>query len=240
MKDAKDIIVRLRADYAEVFSSPRMCNMIGAILYFMDDGADEFIRYFFEEENRENFEEYYHWAFLGMNHEEILRRDKTSFNALLENMLCYLRMDETHFHPDRKYAAKMLLKMNVEEASRLDQPFDFDLWEHALLIDIQPPRASYYLSTDHSVGNRILIQQDDFSLLNGANFKEKQKLFCGSSDNMHKSCRFLQTIRIFYEYRDWNEISVVRNVMNIVTQLKNDYRAIYEELNRRKRRRYKY
>lgn len=46
MKDAKDIIVRLRADYAEVFSSPRMCNMIGAILYFMDDGADEFIRFF--------------------------------------------------------------------------------------------------------------------------------------------------------------------------------------------------
>lgn len=115
-----------------------------------------------------------------------------------------------------------------------------DLWEHALLIDIQPPRASYYLSTDHSVGNRILIHQDDFSLLNGANFKEKQKLFCGSSDNMHKSCRFLQTIRIFYEYRDWNEISFVRNVMNIVTQLKNDCRAICEELNRRKRRRYKY
>lgn len=239
MIEYKNTIDQLESAYSDIFTSPQVRNWIGAILEVLNGGDEAFIRYYFEDGNPANWEEFFHLAFLGMSHEQMLRREKACFNALYEQMMNALMQEILPSHPDKEIAQKILLMLNVEEANRVGQLFDFELWRHGLMINIQPIRADHYLSTDHSIGNSILIHEDDLSLLENMNYKEKQKRFLDSSFQPLKSSQFFHTARIFREYRDWNAVSVVDNRVRIVRKFKEDLKAVYEELNRRKRGRYK-
>lgn len=231
---------QLQKIYPDVFTSPQTANWIEAIFEVLNDGTEDFIQYFFNGKNSVGLEEYLHLALLGLSHNQIVRREKSSFNAFYDQTIDALMQETLSIHPDKAFAEKVLLTLNVEEANRGGLPFDFELWRHSTMINIQPIRTNYYLSTDYSIGNRILIHEDDLSILNKATFKEKQKLFLDHGLKHMKSSLFPHTVRIFHDYQDWNEVSVVDNRVRIVRNFKAVLKPVYEEMNRRKRGRYKF
>ena len=240
MVDANNTLKQLQVAYVEAFSSSQIRNRVGVILEVLPHGQVDFVQAYFEEGKRDNLDEYYHLALLGMSHQEILCREKACFNALYERMLHGLLEDATHWSPEDTLISKVLLYLNVEEANRMGQPFDFDLWRQSTIINIQPIRAPYFLSTDHSIGNKMVVHMEDAALLGNMTFKEKQKFFLDCADDkLAQSAQFIHTLRLFHEYQDWNEVSVVENKVNIVRQFRSDFKKLYEELNRRKRGRYK-
>ena len=125
-------------------------NYIGAILYYRNDNATRFsfLRWYFnmaqnpklnKDEVRLKLRQYYDWAMIGVNHEDIVNDDYdaydqaySSFEDSLSDPLLYRNGYET--------AARWLLRRNINEDCLQEggkgRKFDFEIWRQRSLEHI--------------------------------------------------------------------------------------------------------
>jgi len=140
---------RLQKRFEDAFNSPKIYNMVGAIIrtgdkdnfvqwYFFGEKPsknelDQYYRYFLGEKPSTNeLDQYYKYSFLGLTHKEIIENNQEKidekfnivYNALEGNNLYYDNTEE---------AFRLLLRLNIDEDNRQEdgtgRKFDFSIWD---------------------------------------------------------------------------------------------------------------
>lgn len=254
-----DGLRRLQKRFEDAFDNPEIHNRIGAILnIFKSDDRHKFINYYFVQDNRNNLKEYYMLAFLGMSHDDILKKDPDkvsekyteTWDALSDNFL-YLN--------NKEIAYRFLLRLNVDEDIKQGRKFNFEIWENRnrslehifpkskvvhkngdKVLDteekeVQQPvyedciyrediKYNAFATTEHGIGNLVLLYKDENSSFNDSGFAEKKKKFFSPRvEKPFKSRHLLHTICVFAEQEKWDGESIAKNQHEILEKLKSDY-----------------
>ena len=254
-----DGLRRLQKRFEDAFDNPEIHNRIGAILnIFKSDDRHKFINYYFVQDNRNNLKEYYMLAFLGMSHDDILKKDPDkvsekyteTWDALSDNFL-YLN--------NKEIAYRFLLRLNVDEDIKQGRKFNFEIWENRnrslehifpkskvvhkngdKVLDteekeVQQPvyedciyrediKYNAFATTEHGIGNLVLLYKDENSSFNDSGFAEKKKKFFSPRvEKPFKSRHLLHTSCVFAEQEKWDGESIAKNQHEILEKLKSDY-----------------
>ena len=79
-------------------------------------------------------------------------------------------------------------------------------------------------TTEHSIGNLVLLYGDENSAFNNSDFEKKKILFFSPSKNeLFKSRHLLHTICVFAEKQDWNGRSIVENKIETIKKFIDDF-----------------
>lgn len=254
-----DGLRRLQKRFEDAFDNPETHNRIGAILnIFESNDRHKFINYYFVQDNRNSLKEYYMLAFLGMSHDDILKKDPDkvsekyteTWDALSDNFL-YLN--------NKEIAYRFLLRLNVDEDIKQGRKFNFEIWENRnrslehifpkskvvhkngdKVLDteekeVQQPvyedciyrediKYNAFTTTEHGIGNLVLLYKDENSSFNDSDFAvKKKKFFSPRVEKPFKSRHLLHTICVFAEQEKWDGESIAKNQHEILEKLKSDY-----------------
>ena len=116
-KMAFDGLRRLQKQFEDAFTNPVTHNQIGAILLIMrEDNRRKFVQHYFvnKQNDEKALKDYYMLAFLGMTHDEIIKKDAKSFSEKYENTLKALNDDFLYIQNSEK-AFQFLLRLNIDE-----------------------------------------------------------------------------------------------------------------------------
>lgn len=257
-----DGLRRLQKRFEDAFDNPETHNLIGAILnIFESNDRHKFINYYFVQDNRNNLKEYYMLAFLGMSHDDILKKDPDkvsekyteTWDALSDNFL-YLN--------NKDIAYRFLLRLNVDEDIKQGRKFNFEIWKNNRSLEHIFPRSKVlhkngdkvldteekevqqselkgrifredikatitngtFATTEHGIGNLVLLYKDENSSFNDSDFAvKKKKFFSPRVEKPFKSRHLLHTICVFAEQEKWDGESIAKNQHEILEKLKSDY-----------------
>lgn len=82
-------------------------------------------------------------------------------------------------------------------------------------------------TTEHSIGNLVLLYKNENSQFNSNDFNQKKKLFFSPKEkSLFKSRHLLHTICVFAEKEKWNGESIAQNRLNTIEVFKTDYQEI--------------
>lgn len=97
-----------------------------------------------------------------------------------------------------------------------------------LRTDIQTTIDSQIFNTsEHSIGNLVLLYKNDNSQFNSRDFFEKKELFFNPNKNEgFRSRHLLHTICVFAEKQEWDGESIAINKMNTVNKFEADYASL--------------
>lgn len=262
-KQVFDELRRLQKRFEDAYDEPSTHNMIGGILRIHNaENQRKFISYYFVEDNRENLEEYYKLAFLGMTHDEIVRKDKKEFADNYYRTITAIEDDFVYQDDDHKeYAFRLLLRLNIDQDSQQDRFFNFDVWNERSLEHIQPKSKvgheeqgdwydgngeckekekftmfrtdihttidTFKISTsEHSIGNLVLLYKNENSQFNDKDFYQKKELFFNPNKTDLRSRHLLHTICVFAERQEWNGEAIAENKIKTVKKFEADYAAL--------------
>lgn len=271
-KKCFDGLRRLQKRFEDAFNDPTVHNMIGAILRILDkSNRDQFVKYFFVDDNRNNLESYYKKIFLGLTHKEIISNDKDKLKekydatySAISNDFAYIDYSEDLF--------RVLLRLNIDQDILQKRKFNFDIWlpgnrsiEHiypkSLVIHSSEGKFFngngeeveliddywYYVSnskilakkyetisreditssSEHGIGNLVLLYKNENSVFNKNDFKTKKKMFFSPlNNNLFKSRHLLHTICVFAEELDWNAQTIAKNKENTINQFEDYYKDL--------------
>ena len=262
-KQVFDELRRLQKRFEDAYDEPSTHNMIGGILRIHNaENQRKFISYYFVEDNRENLEEYYKLAFLGMTHDEIVRQDKKEFADNYYRTITAIEDDFVYQDDDHKeYAFRLLLRLNIDQDSQQNRFFNFDVWNERSLEHIQPKSKvgheeqgdwydgngeckekekftmfrtdihttidTFKISTsEHSIGNLVLLYKNENSQFNDKDFYQKKELFFNPNKTDLRSRHLLHTICVFAERQEWNGEAIAENKITTVKKFEADYAAL--------------
>lgn len=164
-------------------------------------------------------------------------------------------------HPDSKeFACRWLLKLNVDEDCYQNHFFTFAIWGRRSLEHICPQTKvkhkgengewldgknqsivtgrDYLLrekipdTTEHGIGNLVLLYNNENSALSDKSFNDKKKklfsprAFHPDTGKPFESRHLLHTIFVFAELEAWNEQAISNNMKKIVENFRNTYESI--------------
>lgn len=274
-KNVFDGLRRLQKRFEDAYNEKSTHNMIGAILRIFDnDNQKKFIQYYFVNDNRTKLETYYKLVFLGMTHDEIVKKDEKAFakkyddtyNALNDN---YLYLGD---NKEKEVAFRFLLRLNVDQDTIQNRYFNFEIWESgqrslehimakskvghlnkqdgkwyggddvARNIDFFEIKRDSIKTTDeknkiiqtseHSIGNLVLLYKNENSVFNNRNFLEKKELFFNpNKEDLFKSRHLLHTICVFAEKEKWDGPCIAKNKISTIDKFEKDYSNIKKEYN---------
>lgn len=97
-----------------------------------------------------------------------------------------------------------------------------------LRTDIQTTIDSKTHSTsEHSIGNLVLLYKNENSQFNNSDFFEKKELFFNpNKKELFRSRHLLHTICVFAERQEWNGESIAINKINTVEKFEADYASL--------------
>lgn len=82
-------------------------------------------------------------------------------------------------------------------------------------------------TTEHSIGNLVLLYKNDNSQFNDCDFNEKKELFFNpNKKEPFRSRHLLHTICVFAEKQEWNGEAIAMNKIKIVNKFEADYAAL--------------
>lgn len=148
--------------YGEEDGKKRLHNKVGAIqTLFSPDDRKKFIQSYFAKENNIDINEFLKLVYLGLNFSQIDRKfnidDDISADLLQvkkEELLLTIDNDNLYWG-DNSQAFIQLLRLNIEEDTKLGRKFDFSIWTERSLEHIYPKSKVY--------------RMDEGVLKNGAN-----------------------------------------------------------------------
>lgn len=263
-KQAFDGLRRLQKRFEDAYDEPSTHNMIGGILRIHSaEDQRKFIYHYFVEDYRENLDEYYKLAFLGMTHDEIVGQKKKEFADKYYQTLTAIEDDFIYQDDDHKeYAFRLLLRLNIDQDSQQNRMFNFDAWNERSLEHIQPKsrvgheeegvwydgnnvrkekdefsmlRAdiqaivdSQIISTsEHSIGNLVLLYKNENSQFNSSDFYEKKEMFFNpNKKELFRSRHLLHTVCVFAEKQEWNGEAIAINKIKTIEKFEADYASL--------------
>ena len=84
-----------------------------------------------------------------------------------------------------------------------------------------------YSTSEHSIGNLVLLYKNENSKFNDSNFFEKKELFFNpNKKELFRSRHSLHTVCVFAEKQEWNGESIAVNKINTVKQFEADYASL--------------
>ena len=85
-------------------------------------------------------------------------------------------------------------------------------------------------TTEHSIGNLVLLYKAENSAFNDSNFARKKELFFSPlKKDLFRSRHLLHTICVFAEKEKWDGHSIAQNKMDIIRKFEEDYCEIKKE-----------
>lgn len=84
-----------------------------------------------------------------------------------------------------------------------------------------------YSTSEHSIGNLVLLYKNENSKFNDSNFFEKKELFFNpNKKELFRSRHLLHTVCVFAKKQEWNGESIAVNKINTVKQFEADYASL--------------
>ena len=266
-----DGLRRLQKRFEDAFDNPETHNRIGAILnIFESNDRHKFINYYFVQDNRNNLKEYYMLAFLGMSHDDILKKDPDKVSEKYTETWDALSDNFLYLNNNKDIAYRFLLRLNVDEDIKQGRKFNFEIWgnrnrslEHIFpkskvlhkngdkVLDteeneVQQPEPKdcifredikatinngTFATTEHGIGNLVLLYKDENSSFNDSDFAvKKKKFFSPRVEKPFKSRHLLHTICVFAEQEKWDGESIAKNQHEILEKFKSDYQPIIKNI----------
>lgn len=264
-KQTFDGLRRLQKRFEDAYNDPVIHNMIGAIICIFDgENQKKFIQYYFVEDNRDNLADYYKLAFIGMTHDEIVKKDKKKFAERYDVTLNAINDDFIYQSDNKEIAFDLLLRLNVDQDNSQNRFFNFKIWEkgNRSLEHIMPksnvghknPENGKWLdgndkehdsddfcikrddikftdkagnivkSSEHGIGNLVLLYKNENSQFNNSDFLRKKELFFNPQKNdLVKSRHLLHTICVFAEKENWDGPSIAKNKIDTICKFESDY-----------------
>ena len=195
-KLAKNVFYDLRhlqKKFEDVFNSvtddKKLHNKIGAILTLHgNEDRERFVQWYFTGKEKVDIESYYKLVFLGLSHSVIVAKNEEKIMKAKEDVLKSISSDNL-YNEDKEYAFKQLLRLNIEEDTRLERKFCFSIWNQRSLEHIFPKSKVYHI--DEKTGKNMVgvygENQDDAELneneiekdmLNRASFNKNGSEHC--------------------------------------------------------------
>ena len=82
-------------------------------------------------------------------------------------------------------------------------------------------------TTEHSIGNLVLLYKNENSQFNDKDFVNKKRMFFNPNrKELFKSRHLLHTICVFAEKDKWNGETIAQNKQDIIRQFKEDYNKL--------------
>lgn len=264
-KQTFDGLRRLQKRFEDAYDDPVIHNMIGAIMcVFNGENQKKFIQYYFVEDNRDNLADYYKLAFIGMTHDEIVKKDNKKFAERYDFTLNAINDDFIYQSDNKEIAFVFLLRLNVDQDNSQKRFFNFKIWEkgNRSLEHIMPKSNvghknpengkwldgndkehdsdDFYIKRDdirftdkdgnivntseHGIGNLVLLYKNENSQFNNSDFIRKKELFFNPQKNdLVKSRHLLHTICVFAEKENWDGPSIAKNKIDTINKFESDY-----------------
>lgn len=87
-------------------------------------------------------------------------------------------------------------------------------------------------TTEHSIGNLVLLYKNENSAFNDNNFLTKKEMFFNpNKKELVKSKQLLHTVCVFAEKEKWNGESIAENKIKIMKQFEEDYKELKKKFN---------
>ena len=84
-----------------------------------------------------------------------------------------------------------------------------------------------FSTTEHGIGNLVLLYKDENSSFNNSPFEVKRELFFNpNKTELTKSRRLLHTVCVFAGQKDWNGQSIVTNAQRVLYEFKDCYKDL--------------
>lgn len=222
----------LQKSFEEIFNDYEIFNYLGLALKGKKNEKSKVINYFIENiKYKEKIKEYAKWSLVDATHLEITNPEKDSeknnkaYSALQAlSGTIYIKGGGGDAY---EFAAKQLLRLNVEEDNKLHKKFDFSIYEENRSLEhIYPQSKIDELSEDdkllvHSIGNLLLLHKNDNSKLSNKSFDEKKNIYFNINDKF-ASRNLLHTISVFANSK-WDVEEIKRNQEEFIKRFKDDY-----------------
>ena len=233
----------------------RLHNIIGSILLLLPKGdRSKFIIDYFAREESFDVCEYYKMIFLesGLSHAQIIKYlsnidAEGDLKTKKIEMLRSLSSDNL-YNEDNSYAFLQLLRLNIEEDTKLGKPFDFKIWEERSLEHIFPKSRVFDSVIDkikseegknkemldrtqfngngseHCIGNLVLLYKNENSKFGAKTVEEKKSIYfqVDEEDKPFRSRHLLHSMSVFAK-SSWGIKEIQDNKESIITEIKNYY-----------------
>lgn len=251
-----DGLRRLQKRFEDAFEDPVTHNMVGAIMLL--GNAKKFVRHYFVEGHREGLRDYYLQVFVGMTHDEIVKRDAEAFGRKYDATLGLLCNVEAYQDAEAKEAvSRYLLRLNIDEDSAQGRRFNFDIWgerslehiyakskvKHELdgnnnaltgqdvsgMLDRDSIKSGEVVTTEHGLGNLVLLYKSENSAFGKSDFAAKKRMFFSPlRAELFRSRRLLHTVCVFAERMTWDGPAIAENQAAEIARYESDYKHLKE------------
>lgn len=144
-------------------------------------------------------------------------------NRSLEHI--YSKSKVWHWNADE---TKKLISIDSNENNDVEIPDDKINKEFMHREDIKDMNGK--TSTEHGIGNLVLLYKNENSSFNAGLFpNKKEKFFNPLEKDFFKSRNLLHTICVFAKYMDWTGKSIVNNKLDIISKFEEDYKQLRED-----------
>lgn len=152
------------------------------------------------------------------------------------------------YNEDNSYAFLQLLRLNIEEDTKLGRPFDFKIWEERSLEHIFPKSRVFDSVIDkikseegknkemldrtqfngngseHCIGNLVLLYKNENSKFGAKTVEEKKSIYfqVDEEDKPFRSRHLLHSMSVFAK-SSWGIKEIQDNKESIITEIKNYY-----------------
>ena len=178
----------LQKKFEDVFYSigdgKNLHNKIGAIICLLDDSSQRknFINKYFNQFSKlpsDYIDLYYRYVFLGLSNSVIddligmsNKEDKEGleeeFRTSILNMLNSIS-SKNLYNEDKKYAFLQLLRLNIEEDTKLNRNFDFSFWHNNKSLEHIFPKSKVFYKKDDGQkyyrGDEVELTENEYKAM---------------------------------------------------------------------------
>lgn len=228
-KDTFSLLRKLQKRFEDVFHNYELHNKIGAVMHIQKH-AQPFIQSYFVRTNEiADIDIYAELVYLGVNHSDIVKYDKSVIQSMYDYSLEVLGNDNLYNEDDKEPAFRQLLRRNVQAYTDIRQPFDFGIWKERSLEHIFPKSKVDELGSFdgngsvHSIGNLVLLYKNDNSSFNASSFNDKKAIYFSLDKRKgFKSRNLLHTISVFASEK-WGVEEIQKQKQAFLNEFRTQY-----------------